>query len=155
MRTNRYTTKQKVIIAIIVILCLAGFGVGIYYSILGVGPIQKIQMREYYQDDTNYYSVCVRVENLIEDHNIIEFSEVVNSDEFIYLHTYYRVFAPNMYALWITLDLNEGDVIEIISAKRRFWDAYILPIVAIKKDGVEYLSFEDGKAALFEWLNSL
>ena len=155
MSTNKNTAKQKVLIVILSIVCVVAFGVGIYYTTIGIPPTKKKHMREYYQNDANYYSISGIIKRLDREKRSIVFSEVVDSDELLYLNLGYRVFAPNIDALWEGLDLNEGDVIEIITAKSRFWDGYAPPIVSIVFDGVEYLSFEDGKAALLEWVNNL
>ena len=154
------TKNKKTVIILsrtipIAILCLIAYGLLIYYSIIGVAPIKKKHMREYYQNDANYYSVSGVIKSLKKEKGFIVFSEVVDSDELLYLNSAYRVFASNMSALLEELDLKEGDVIEIITAKRNFWDSYKHPIVSIKKDGIEYLSFEEGKAALLDWVNNL
>ena len=48
--------------------------------------------------------------------------------------------------------LKVGDQIEFVTAPKYFGDGYVMPIVAMKRDGVELLSFDDGVRELIVWL---
>lgn len=45
-----------------------------------------------------------------------------------------------------------GDQIEFVTAPKYFGDGYVMPIVAMKRDSVELLSYDDGVRELIVWL---
>ena len=53
---------------------------------------------------------------------------------------------------WGRAAFKVGDKIDFISAPEHFFDGHKWPIVAIVKDGVTYLEYEKGKAALLDWV---
>lgn len=48
--------------------------------------------------------------------------------------------------------LDLGDDITLICAPGYFWDGYTVPVAAIQIDGKWFLEFEEGHAALLDWL---
>ena len=49
-------------------------------------------------------------------------------------------------------ELTSGDKITFISSPMYFYNGHVLPIMALKKDDVVLLEFEDGKKMYLEWI---
>ena len=52
-----------------------------------------------------------------------------------------------------SFELKINDTIDFTSAPFYFYNGHIYPIVEIKKDGQEYLSFHEGKDNYLKWIN--
>lgn len=116
------------------------------------------KMLDYYNKDDNYVQVTgvilkteyleeidqlrIGIEMLTKDHSFSSVVEVEHVD-FVIVH-------------WsqYNFELETNDTVVFTSAPFYFYNGHIYPIVEIWKDGQEYLSFQEGKAAYIEWIEN-
>lgn len=115
------------------------------------------EMIEYYAEKDNYVTITGTVSHvkLSEDSSALylafdDMSKQLSDNNF-------KVIGDNLIIVQDRLGdgtIQPGDKLVFITAPRYFGDGYVMPIVSIKKDGVELLSFEDGVNNLLAWLDT-
>ncbi len=117
-------------------------------------------MLEYYENDENYISTegCITGLRYYESDDRLDVDLNLKSD--------FSKFPGNTYdyggrSSFMIINYSQlsfrfyiGDTIKITSAPSIFYDGQDCPIVQLEKDGVEYLSFEEGKAAYLDWIKT-
>lgn len=108
------------------------------------------RMREYYSNDENYVELEGEVVEITTA--LIYISIPLESD----FNVYKEEKIP--FVLYSNEEILEilcvGDMVKFVSASRYFYDGHRLPIVSLEINGIEYLTFEDGKAGLLEWVEA-
>ena len=117
--------------------------------------VYQNRMLDYYLDDTNYVEltgvVIERVKNGEEFTDILSIKITSSEDEFYMYGSDTGEFC--LYSNQGLLDnIFEGDVIVFKSAPRIFYDGHKYPIVSLKKEDQELLSFADGKSSYIDWI---
>ena len=123
-----------------------------FFLTVGCAPILRKRMREYFSkesvyvlvqgevtriEDNNYVLVLLRDEDAPSDWNGRTVSFLVHTDT------------------KIEELLSVGDIIFFHTATFMFYSGYTRPIVSIEKDGETYLSLEEGKENLFEFIETV
>ncbi len=110
-------------------------------------PLRK-KMLEYYSDDDNYVELQGSVISPENDRGYMEIDILTESHGFpLNAQTGYGEFESGL-----IYNLNPGDEITFISAPMYFYNGHVLPIMALKKDEVVILAFEDGKSSYLAWI---
>ena len=130
-------------------------------TLLGVMAILALFLRNhaslhnYYKDTENYVTVTDAVYHIQynekQDKQYLAFEEIPDgfSERDFYLVGECLQIARRE-GIDEALDL--GDDITLICAPGYFWDGYTVPVAAIQVDGKWFLEFEEGHAALLDWL---
>ncbi len=111
-------------------------------------PLRK-HMTEYYNNNDNYFVVQGEVVDM-DYHEDVDWLRLIIDIQDNQYDFYYH---PNTTCCefqinaWSTLNckLNIGDEISFTTASFVFYNGHRYPIVQLRKDNFEYLSFEDGK----------
>ena len=105
-------------------------------------------MLEYYSNDGNYSElegILISYEN---ERGYMEVDILTESHNFpLNAQTGYAEFQFRAF-----YGLNPDDKITFVSAPYHFYNGHTLPIMALEKDGVVILSFEDGKSSYLAWI---
>lgn len=110
-------------------------------------PLRK-KMLEYYSDDGNYVELQGVVISPENDYGYMEIDILTESHGFpLNAETGYGEFESGL-----VYNLNPGDEITFISAPMYFYNGHVLPIMALEKDDVVILAFEDGKSSYLAWI---
>lgn len=123
------------------------------------GPYRR-RMKEYYSNDAVFENVSGIIREIERENYDGEIFDMM----VIYLTRASEAFTKQSHGDvffriwgmeeedWGRAAFKVGDKIDFISAPRYFFDGHKWPIVAIVKDGVTYLEYEKGKAALLDWV---
>ena len=138
-----------IMLVLFVMLCSQG-------CFLGLSDREREEMATFFNDDANYDVLTGKILGFryIEsiDSMLVEISVSSEAERYsLYEETNSCEFEIRF---WTTkeYDLEEGDEITFMSSSMYFYDGYVYPIVQIKENDIEYLSFEEGKAALIYWV---
>lgn len=106
------------------------------------------KMIDKYAEDQNYVTLSGEIIECNENNVIIKCEE---------LHDYlnyeddlcdYYVYSDQI------IELSVGDQIDFVTVPFHFYNGHKLPIVELKKDGNTFLTFEEGKENLIDWVNT-
>lgn len=111
---------------------------------------------QYYSQKENYINVTGTISNISYNEDstglYLEFSELSPVLDDIC----FKIVGENLQivqANGIDSKLRIGEQINFITAPKYFGDGYVMPIVAISKDGDSLLGFEEGYTNLLNWLD--
>lgn len=115
--------------------------------------LYRRRMVEYFSNDNAFEQLSGTIKDLDKDSQLIRLNISEASEEFIHQSSRDDLFIVYGFTEsgWESANLSIGDEIVIISAPRIFYDSYRWPIVSLEKNGVTYLEYEDGVAALRDW----
>lgn len=115
--------------------------------------LYRQRMVEYFSNDNVFEQLSGTIKDLDTDSQLIVLSITKASEEFTHQASKEEWFIVYGFTEsgWENSNLSIGDEIVIISAPRIFYDSYHWPIVSLEKNGVMYLEYEDGVAALRDW----
>ena len=141
--------KKTAIAILIAMILLFLIPITIYLILASQKYIQK-QMIDYYSNDDNYTYLSGEVVKLKED--IIYVNIITENSDF-------KMYVTNDldFILYANNNLYDiifvGDIVTFCSAPEYFYDSYILPIVYLEKEETVYLTFEEGKNNLLNWID--
>ena len=130
--------------------------VGIIFALTSCdfnAPLRK-HMVSYYSDDNNYQSLEGIITDLGDGH-LIEIEILTESPDFYRIansdcQKFYLINYPDF------IDkLSVGDKISFVSAPMCFYNGDQYRIVSLEKDGEVYLTYEEGKVANLEWIETM
>ena len=120
--------------------------------------LENLNMFDYYSQNENYSELVGKIRGLQyyekNDTLIIEVEVESSSknDECLYKTPIGYVEFKLVYWSTYGFNLEINDTITFTSAPMNFYYLYTLPIVRIEKDGIEYLSFNEGKDIWLRWI---
>lgn len=137
-------SMRKFIVLILIVVLL---------GITGCQHPNKKEMLEIYENNETYITLEGEIVELhcTNSTNFIlikceELKQYISNEEDICM---YQIFSEQ------DMELSVGDVILFTTSKVRFDNTNWLPIVAITKNDVIILEFEDGKKNLIDWVKQL
>lgn len=134
---------MKKYVSILLLLSSIFFIVSCDYN----APLRK-KMLEYYSDDNNYVELQGVVISPENDCGYMEIDILTESHVFpLNAQTGYGEFESGL-----IYNLTPGDKITLVSAPMYFYNGHVLPVMALKKDDVVILTFEDGKSSYLAWI---
>ena len=105
-------------------------------------------MTEKYSNDANYVRLSGEVIEFDRGEVTIKCEELKTYVQYEDEICYYNIYGENE-----NFTLNVGDEIEFVTVPFHFYNGHLLPIVEVVLDGEVLLEFEDGKAALIDWVD--
>ena len=113
------------------------------------------EMKAYFADDTNFIQtegdvLQVKPKDgfLSLEINLTNNYQSILEQNRAQTNQWFRTFGP------IDGEIKEGDHIVLITAPRRFWNTYQLPIVYLSINDTVLLDIDVGKQAMMEWVDN-
>ena len=141
--------KSTIITLTIVIISLLPIFI-VTIAIINNQKSRHSEMIDYYSNNDNYTYLSGEVVKLKED--IIYVNIITDNSDFrMYASGYldFQIYTKNNLQEVIFV----GDNVIFVSAPEYFYDSYILPIVYLEKEETVYLTFEEGKNNLLNWID--
>ena len=118
---------------------------------------EKARIQDYYAEQKNYVSATGTVTYISYHNEGTELYYIVSDISYKFSDTEFKITGKNLQIVrekGVDEKIKVGDKITFVSAPGYFYDAYVMPIVALSVNGETLLDFDEGFKNLQEWLAS-
>lgn len=131
-----------------------GMAIIVMCILWGLSGCQAAQMREYYEEKSNYIEAKGTVSHISYDEESESIYIDFSSTAPVFDDTCFKIVGDNCNIAkenGIEGILKIGSEVSFITAPQYFGDGYVMPIVGLTVDGEEILSFDEGYNNLLKW----
>ncbi len=141
----RLIARSCIIVLLILVICITAL----------FRSCEKARLQDYYAEQKNYVSATGTVTYISYHKEGTELFYRISDTSYKFSDTSFKIAGKNLKIVQekgIDEKVKVGDKITFVSAPGYFYDAYVMPIVALSVNGETLLDFDEGFKNLQEWL---